>query len=68
VCRTAPCETSVPRLPVGPHRCDDRHRRDHLDRAAGDAVAVFEDEFARFLATTQGRFAVYLAERARRRG
>lgn len=61
------CGTSVPRLSDAPHRCDDRHRRDHLDRATSDAAAAFEAEFARFLETPQGRFAVYDAERTRDR-
>jgi hypothetical protein len=59
------CGTSVLRAPLVMHRCDDRHRRDHLTRVAQDAAAAFEREFRRFLETAEGRFAVYYAERNR---
>lgn len=59
------CGTSVPLVPLVAHRCDGRHRHDHLTRVARDAAAAFEGDFRRFLETAAGRFAVYYAERTR---
>lgn len=58
------CGTSVSPLALERHRCDDRHRADHTGRIAETEAAGFEAEFRSFLATPQGRFAVFCAARS----
>lgn len=60
------CGTSVSPMNLGRHRCDERHRSDHTGRIAETEAAGFEAEFHRFLATPEGRFAVFYAARNRR--
>jgi hypothetical protein len=62
------CGTSVPLDGVRPHRCDERHRTDHLDRVAASAAESFELDFHRFLATPRGRFELFYAARERGAG
>ena len=61
------CGTSVAPLALEQHRCDDRHRHDHVKRVAGSEIGAFETEFRFFLETPRGRFEVFYAERARKR-
>jgi hypothetical protein len=61
------CGTSVSTDAVDAHACDERHRRDHVERTAAASVAEFEAHYRSFLETPQGRFALFYAQRTRRR-
>jgi hypothetical protein len=54
------CGTSVPLDAGESHRCDERHRRDHV-------VDDFEVQYRRYLASPQGRFELFYAARERGR-
>lgn len=59
------CGTSVGVDAVADHVCDERQRDDQLARTAAGEAASFELEFGRFLASPQGRFEVFYAQRRR---
>jgi hypothetical protein len=61
------CGTSIPVDKVELHACDDRHRRDHLERMTSAAVAELEADIRSFLQTPQGRFELFYAQRTRQR-
>jgi hypothetical protein len=48
------------------HVCSPEESAAHQVVKARVQLTVFEDEVARFLTTSEGRFAVFLAERQRR--
>ena len=62
------CGTSVAPEALSLHRCEERHRQDHIVRTAAEEAEAFEAELAAFLASPHGRFAVYDARRRRMRG
>jgi hypothetical protein len=52
----------------GDHRCDRDQRMVHQLLKARGEIDRFEEEFARFLATSRGRFEAWYAERTRAGG
>lgn len=63
------CGTSVGSaiLEADLHRCDSRHRDEHVARLAFARSERFELDFRTYLATPQGRFAVFYAAHTRAR-
>lgn len=61
------CGTSVGReiLDAELHRCDARHRGEHVVRTARVEADRFEAGFRAWLRTSQGRFEAYYAQRNR---
>jgi hypothetical protein len=62
------CGTSVAHESLSEqlHRCDERHRDEHMTRLALGECALFELELGEYLDTPQGRFELYYAARSRR--
>lgn len=62
------CGTSVGLevLDADRHRCDARHRDEHVERAVSAEVDRFEADLHAWLRTPSGRFAAYYAQRSRR--
>ena len=62
------CGASVARAEREKHVCDEKRRTEYqLFRLSRSEIASFEDELAGYLATPEGRFHVWYAERDRRR-
>lgn len=62
------CGTSVAPAALGGHRCDDRHRHDHVDRIATVEAARFDEQLASWLESPEGRLAALRARRGRDAG
>jgi len=60
------CGTSISEAALDRHSCDPLHRAAHAGRIAEEELERFDEQLERYLATSQGRFAVYYAERERR--
>jgi hypothetical protein len=62
------CGTSVnpESLEAALHRCDGRHRDEHLTKLALAEVDLLELELGEYLDSPQGRFEVFYAARVRR--
>lgn len=65
--RCPDCGTSVGHeiLRAELHRCDERHRNDHLAQLAVVEAEMFEWAWAEYLGSPQGRFEVFYATRSR---
>ena len=62
------CGASLARAERERHVCEEKRRLEYeLFRLSRSAIAVFEEELAGYLATPEGRFQVWYAERQRRR-
>lgn len=63
------CGTSVApeTLRDNRHRCDGRHRDEHVAELAVAEAELFELELGEYLDSPRGRFEVFYAARARRR-
>jgi hypothetical protein len=62
------CGASVARAERQTHVCDEKRRLEYeLFRLSCSEIAIFEDELALYLATLEGRFHIWYAERDRRR-
>ncbi len=62
------CGASVPRAERATHACDEKRRLEYETfRLVNSEVASFEEELAFYLATPEGRFHAWYAERQRRR-
>jgi len=59
------CGASVAVAAAEPHVCDEERVLDYRLFELGAEIASFADDFAAWLATPQGRFARFLAERDR---
>ena len=61
------CGTSVgfESLHAELHRCDEQHVDEHVTRLALAQADLFELEWREYLASPQGRFAVFYARRQR---
>jgi hypothetical protein len=61
------CGTSVNHesLVAELHRCDRRHRDEHVERVGLRALDLFERELGAYLSSPQGRFEVFYAARSR---
>jgi hypothetical protein len=66
--RCPDCGTSVGHeiLVAELHRCDARHREDHVSELLVVETEVFEWEWADYLDSPRGRFEVFYAARTRR--
>ncbi len=64
-----PCEECGASVPVGErdeHVCSERRRLEYRLFQLRAELAVFEEQFAAYLESPQGRFALWYAERERR--
>jgi DNA-binding transcriptional regulator YiaG len=62
------CGASVHHAAKEAHVCDEGRRLDFQKfRQLRSEIALFEDEFTRYLGTPEGRFHAWYAERERRR-
>jgi hypothetical protein len=62
------CGSSVERAHAAGHRCDAKRRLDYEVFALRHELVIVETEIATYLASSQGRFELWYAERERRRG
>lgn len=65
-----PCAECGASLRIGQrdaHACDPERRLEYRLFGLQDEVSTFDDELSTYLASAQGRFAQWLAERERRR-
>ncbi len=61
------CGESVERADAERHVCDAERLLDFRVFQLREEIAAFEDELASWLSTAKGRFAIWIAERDRRR-
>jgi hypothetical protein len=64
-CRECGTSVGLDGLEAEGHRCDTRHRTEHVLRLAIGEVELFEPELREYLESTAGRFAVFYAARTR---
>ena len=63
----AACGASVERETADSHVCDPGRRLEFQVLAMGSAIAAFDDDLGAYLASSEGRFERWLAERDVRR-
>jgi hypothetical protein len=62
------CGASLARAERERHVCEEKRRLEYeLFRLSRSAIASFEEELGSYLATPEGRFELWYAERSRRR-
>lgn len=64
-CRECGTSVGLDGLEPEQHRCDNRHRLEHVLRLAVAEVELFEPELREYLESAQGRFEVFYAARTR---
>jgi hypothetical protein len=64
-CRECGTSVSLDGLESELHRCDTRHRTEHVMALAFAEIELFEPELRDYLDSPQGRFEVFYAARTR---